>query len=70
MDLNKNMAKTEINFALGCLEQAKKTKMTISGDKDEINRFFDSFRTLQQHLNMAIKFLENEKDGSGTSESK
>ena len=55
MELKIQMILTEIIAARQTLESAKSRKMTISGDKDELNAYFDDLKKISWHLDLAEK---------------
>lgn len=55
MELKTQMILTEIIAARQTLESVKGRKMTISGDKDELNAYFDDIKKIAWHLDLAEK---------------
>lgn len=55
MELKTQMVLTEIIAARQTLESVKERKMTISGDKHELNAYFDDIKKIGWHLDLAEK---------------
>lgn len=55
MELKTQMVLTEIIAARQTLESVKGRKMTISGDKHELNAYFDDIKKIGWHLDLAEK---------------